>query len=129
MNDKQIIIAGLVIALVVLTSPIWYSLAAGPGDKPQLAKPRGDACVRDVEYMRGHHMDILEGWRIEVVREENTEKDESGYEKSLTKTCLAECHVTADTGQEGFCGECHKYADVDPTCWDCHVGNPKPKGE
>ena len=134
MNDKPIIIAGLVIALAVLTSPIWYSLTAGePGDRPELATPKGDECVGDVDYMRGHHMDLLEDWRNEVVREGNTEKYKSTsgkeYEKSLTKTCLLQCHVTEETGQEGFCGKCHEYADVYPTCWDCHVENPKPKGE
>ena len=136
MNDKPIIIAGLVIALVVLTSPIWYSLAAGePGGKPEytLPLPKGE-CVEDVAgYMLGHHMDLLEAWRNEVVREGDTEEYESDsgkkYEKSLTKTCLLQCHVNQETSQADFCGKCHEYADVHPTCWDCHVENPKPKGE
>ena len=132
MNDKPIIIAGLVIALVVLTSPIWYSLAAGePGDRPELALPEGK-CVESVDYMLGHHMDLLEEWRNEVVREGNTEKYKSSsgeYEKSLTNTCLLQCHVTQTTSQADFCGKCHEYADVHPTCWDCHVENPKPNGE
>ena len=134
MNDKPIIIAGLVIALVVLTSPIWYALAAGePGDRPELVLPEGETeCVKDVDYMRGHHMDLLEEWRNEVVRDGNAEKYTSSsgeYEKSLTKTCLLQCHVNQGTSQADFCGKCHEYADVHPTCWDCHVENPKPNGE
>jgi len=135
MNDKPIIIAGLVIALVVLMSPIWYSLAAGePGDRPELALPKGETeCVEDLDYMRGHHMDLLEKWRNEVVRDGNTEKYRSTsgkeYEKSLTKTCLMQCHVTGQIGKADFCGKCHEYADVRPTCWDCHVEDPKPNGE
>ena len=132
MNDKPIIIAGLAVALLVLTSPIWYALAAGePGDRPELALPEGE-CVEDVEYMRGHHMDLLDEWRDEVVRDGDTEKyvSNSGeYEKSLTKTCLLQCHVTKTIGKADFCGKCHEYADVYPTCWDCHVENPKPNGE
>lgn len=135
MNDKPIIIAGLVIALVVLTSPIWYALAAGePWNRPELVLPEGETeCVEDVDYMLGHHMDLLEEWRNEVVRdgdtEEYTSKSGKKYEKSLTKTCLLQCHVNQQTSQTDFCGKCHEYADVYPTCWDCHVENPKPNGE
>ena len=135
MNDKPVIIAGLVIALVVLTSPIWYALAAGePGDRPELVLPEGESeCVEDVDYMRDHHMDLLEEWRNEVVREGDTEKYRSTsgkeYEKSLTRTCLMQCHVAGRIGKEDFCGKCHAFAGVHPTCWDCHVENPKPNGE
>ena len=137
MSDKPIIIAGLVVALVVLTSPIWYALAAGePGDRPEytVTLPEGE-CVEDVEgYMLGHHMDLLEDWRNEVVREgdagEYTSKSSGKkYKKSLTKTCLLQCHVNQGTSQTDFCGKCHEFADVYPTCWDCHVENPKPNGE
>lgn len=131
MNDKPIIIAGLVVVLAVLTSPIWYSLAAGEQEGKPEFDLQGD-CVEDVDYMLGHHMDLLEEWRNDVVREGNGEKHKSSsgeYEKSLTKTCLAKCHVTETAGQAGFCRKCHEYADVHPTCWDCHVENPKPKGE
>jgi hypothetical protein len=133
MNDKPIIMAGLLIAMLVLTSPIWYSLAAGDsGAAPDLTLPDGE-CVEDADYMRGRHMDLLEEWREEVVRDGNKEQytSRSGkkYEKSLTKTCLLQCHITSKTSKDDFCGKCHDYADVQPTCWDCHVENPKPIGE
>jgi len=35
---------------------------------------------------------------------------------SLTSTCLV-CHADRDA----FCTTCHDYANVKPTCWDCHV--------
>ncbi len=135
MNDKPIIIAGLIVVLVVLTSPIWYSLAAGePGDRPELVLPSGmTECVEDTEYMRGQHMDLLNTWRNEVVRDGDTSmyKSKLGkeYEKSLTKTCLMQCHLNEQIGKEDFCGKCHEFAGVHPTCWDCHVENPKPNGE
>ena len=136
MNDKSMIIGGLIVVLVVLTSPIWYSLAAGESaDRPVLDMPQGETeCVEDTDYMRGHHMDLLEEWRNEVVRDGNAEKYESEssgkeYEKSLTKTCLMQCHLTGDVRKEDFCGKCHAYADVHPTCWDCHVQNPNQNGE
>ena len=119
MNDKPTILAGLVIALVVLTIPFWYALAAGrPDAPPELEVPDGK-CVADTDYMRANHMDLLNQWRDEVVRqgdESQIEVDGRMYHKSLTRGCMA-CH----TNRESFCRRCHDYADVRPVCWDCHV--------
>ncbi len=118
MTDKPRIIIGLVFVLVAVTFPFWYALAAGPpGAPPELEALEGK-CVHDAEYMRAHHMDVLETWREEVVREgDKTQIDIDGkkYEKSLTKTCM-DCHKS----RENFCQKCHSYADVHPTCWNCH---------
>ena len=43
--------------------------------------------------------------------------DGQEYEMSLQNTCLS-CH----SNKENFCDSCHSYAEVNPDCWDCHVG-------
>ena len=116
MSDKPAIVIGLVIALVVLTVPFWYTLAAGTVELPSVETPEGK-CVE--EDMTARHMEVLNRWRDEVVRDgdcSEVEVDGKTYAKSLTKGCM-ECHVS----RQNFCAKCHEYADVRPTCWDCHV--------
>jgi len=117
MNDKPIIAIGMVIALVVLTVPFWYALAAGTGEPaPELALPEGQCVEPD---MAAHHMEVLNRWRDEVVRKGDCSEIEVNgkkYAKSLTKGCMS-CHES----RQDFCKKCHDYADVRPTCWDCHV--------
>lgn len=125
MNDKPRIVAGLVIVLVVLTLPFWYALATTePTARPDLELPEGHArCVRDTAYMRANHMDLLNQWRDAVVRqgdEEPVDVDGTKYPKSLSRGCMA-CH----TSRANFCSRCHQYANVRPTCWDCHVEPPE----
>ena len=119
MSEKPKIAVGLIIAVIILTVPFWYVLAAGrPDSPPELDLPEGQ-CVEDVEYMRANHMDLLNQWRDAVVRhgdQEQVEVDGQKYHKSLTRGCMT-CH----TSRESFCARCHNYADVHPTCWECHV--------
>jgi hypothetical protein len=121
-NDKPRIIVGLGLGLVALTFPLWYTLAAGPGDlSPKLDLPSDTSlkCVEDPQFMKAHHMELLDQWRQDVVREGKHTYTSKAYgttcEMSLTKTCLA-CH----TNQETFCNRCHTQAGVSPTCWSCH---------
>ena len=95
MHDGKKIILGLLIFLGLATFPAWYLVAhGGHGDVPELAKPvSGDRCVESKDFMRAHHMQLLDGWRDAVVREGRrtyTSRDFPGrsYEMSLTKTCL-----------------------------------------
>ena len=137
MTDRLRITAGLVVAVAGLTSPFWYTWAAGhPGAPPRLELPEG-RCVEDREWMRDHHMQLLDQWRTAVVREGQSTYVSKAYrtthEMSLTKTCMG-CH----TSRETFCDRCHEYADVASLhplrqfgttefgktpgigCWDCH---------
>ena len=67
--------------------------------------------------MQAKHMDLLDQWRLEVVREgKRFVEKRPDLEMSLTKTCL-KCH----TSKAQFCDKCHNYAAVAPTCWDCHI--------
>ncbi len=115
------ILAGLVIFLLFITSPIWYNLAMGKADQvPQLERPAQEKnCVEDVAFMRSSHMNLLDDWRNSVVRDKNrvyVSSDGKKYEMSLSKTCT-KCHANT----EQFCDKCHNYLAVDPTCWQCHV--------
>ncbi len=119
MNDKPIIFVSLALALVVLTFPFWYALAAGRSDPPDLPDVPPGRCVEERSYMRAHHAELLNEWRRKVVREGGNVYTSSSGEKivmSLTGTCLG-CH----TNRETFCDTCHDYANVRPDCWDCHV--------
>jgi len=125
MNDKPKIFVGLAIALVLLTFPYWYALARGDYEaRPELVMPDGGQteCVMETDWMRAHHMDLLNEWRDAVIRDGDTTVVDSvngqtkGIPKSLTHGCMS-CH----TQKAGFCESCHNYANVKPTCWDCHV--------
>jgi hypothetical protein len=125
MSDKGKIIGGLVVFLVLVTFPLWNSVVAG-GEvaMPELEYPTGEIqCIEDTEFMRANHMDILNQWRNELVREGLTEYTSTSgqqYTMSLTGTCM-DCHDNRDT----FCTTCHDYSNVNPKCWDCHV---EPRG-
>lgn len=115
------ILTGLVIFLVLMAFPIWYNMATGQASYvPELEKAaQGEECVRDIEYMKSNHMDLLNEWRDRVVRDgERFELagDGTSRELSLSNTCLS-CHVNKDK----FCERCHDYMGVQPYCWDCHI--------
>lgn len=84
---------------------------------------KGDKCVRDEDYMRRNHMNILKHQRDETLRKGiRTTRD------SL-KNCI-ECHVNPRTNsvassKEDFCMGCHSYAAVKVDCFECHSSRPK----
>lgn len=123
MYDSGKIIVGLIILIGLFTSPIWYDLASGESaKKPKIILPVDEnikECVTSTEYMRSSHMDLLNEWRDEVVREGNriyTSPTGKEFEMSLTKTCM-NCH----SNKTEFCDQCHDYLGVTPYCWECHV--------
>jgi hypothetical protein len=123
MHDVGKIAGGLVVFLVLATSPLWYNaLSASPADMPRLDLPPNGAqqCVETKEYMRASHMDLLNAWRDEVVRTglRDYQSTLSGrtFDKSLSRTCM-DCH----SNKAEFCDRCHDYLAVSPYCWDCHV--------
>jgi len=127
MNDKGMIIAGLVIFVAIFTFPFWYNhLKAAEAPEPILSQKAKAAktCVEGKAYMRTEHMQLLNQWRNNVVRKglrEYKARDGKTYVASLSNTCL-KCH---DNKAE-FCDKCHNYASVTPYCWDCHT-YPKEK--
>lgn len=121
MYDSSKVITGILIFLFLITSPIWYNMATGKASYvPEIQIDTDQKqCVESKEFMRENHMDLLDDWRMEVVRgESRTYKASDGieYEKSLTNTCMS-CHKD----RTEFCVKCHDYAAVkQPKCWDCH---------
>ena len=121
MYDSSKVIIGIVIFLFLITSPIWYNMASGKASYvPQLQIDTSQTqCVESTEFMRANHMELLNNWRMEVVRgESRIYKASNGkiYDKSLTNTCM-NCH----RDRNEFCVKCHDYAAVkQPKCWDCH---------
>jgi len=122
MYDAGKIIVGLVIFLVLVTSPLWYNLVSGsPVTAPELQYPTDSTqCVEAKDYMRASHMDLLNDWRDAVVREGRRDHVSAltgkSYDMSLSRTCM-DCH----NNKAQFCDACHTYMAVTPYCWDCHV--------
>lgn len=121
MFDSGKVIVGLVLFLAVASFPLWYNGATGKATAvPDLVYPTDAAvCVADSAYMRSNHMDMLNTWRDEVVREGKriyTAPDGHKYVMSLQNTCL-DCH----RDKARFCDRCHDYMAVSPYCWECHV--------
>ena len=119
------IMAGLLIFLVLITYPVWYNIANGkatyrPDPVVQTAnEPGRDQCMLPEGEMKTKHMELLNTWRNEVVRENKVDYVASNghhYEMSLTRTCT-DCHSNTTE----FCDRCHNYMGVEPYCWDCHI--------
>jgi hypothetical protein len=123
MRDRPQIVAGLVVFVGLFTFPIWHARAGKPSPAaPDIKLPAQEKqCVAPAAYMRELHMELLDDWRETVVRDNQrqfTAFNGKVYDKSLTRTCLAQCH----TDKSEFCDRCHTYAGVSgPYCWDCHV--------
>ena len=120
MYNKGTIIAGLAIFVLFVTFPIWYNgLDAGPLPKPELPPGGEKLCVAPASEMRDTHMQLLNVWRDDVLRNSDRVSvtvDGKEYRKGLQTACM-QCH----SNKEKFCDSCHVYAAVQPTCWDCHL--------
>lgn len=120
MNDRLKIIIGLALFVVLVTFPIWRAFGSAMPAPPDLAKPvRGTQCVEGTEWMKANHQQLLNQWRDTVVRQgrrEYVSTDGTRHQMSLSKTCM-DCHEDRQT----FCNRCHNYADVQLTCWNCHL--------
>ncbi len=118
MYDAGKIIPGLIVFVALVTFPVWYNLGdAGEAPKPEKSTMAKE-CVESTEFMRTSHMQLLNDWRDDIVRESGPRGVTVGgveYQRSLQNGCL-KCHPN----RQKFCGTCHAYAAVKPYCWDCH---------
>ncbi|MFH2000875.1 MAG: hypothetical protein ABIK28_14435 [Planctomycetota bacterium] len=104
------------VLLIVILFPLAYSVLArifaedrDPG-KRFLERPdaKYTQCVKETEYMRYHHWELLRGIREEVVR--------YGKRGSIGLSRCRECH----TSRERFCNQCHNATSLRPDCFGCH---------
>ena len=114
-REKSNLVA-LFIAAVIILFPLCYTVintvfARGVEvPRPFLEKPdaANENCVRDTEYMRFHHWELLREMRDHAVR------DLKRGDINLAK--CRECH----TSRGRFCNECHDAVNLKPDCWGCH---------
>jgi hypothetical protein len=123
MSDRPLILAGLTLFVGLITTPIWHGALDRKGAlaAPAVTLPSTEKqCVAPTNYMRASHMQLLEHWRDEAVRDGRRQFvafNGKVYDKNPTRTCLTQCH----TDRKEFCERCHDYAGVsDPDCWNCH---------
>ncbi len=123
MYNKKAVIAGIVVFLVICTAPFWTNFGA-KYSKPEVALPAdSNECVESAAFMRAEHMQLLNEWRDQALRNDNrvyVSSTGKKWEISLQNTCL-KCH----SDYEQFCDKCHVTNNVDPYCWTCHI---LPKG-
>lgn len=151
--DRGTILPGLIIGLCLFLSPFIYNGGkAGKAPVPELTPKAKEAkqCVAPKPYMTAWHMQLLDNWRQEVVREGsryfnanqdlwwNNQFDGQLLEKwrrfitssdastpgATGKTYYKSLQVTCmecHSNKSKFCDECHNYLGVSPYCWDCHV--------
>jgi hypothetical protein len=123
MYNSKAVITGIVVFLVVCTAPFWANIGGGKYSKPEVTLPSEKECVESPAFMRAEHMQLLNEWRDQALRNDNrTYVSSTGkkWEISLQNTCL-KCH----SNYEEFCDKCHVTNNVDPYCWTCHI---LPKG-
>jgi len=103
------------LALLVILIPVIYSLvtsaapvAAETGPFLQMPAPEHKECVRDTDYMRLHHWELLRQIREEVVR--------YGVRGDINLATCRGCH----TNRDGFCNRCHDAVNMNPDCFGCH---------
>ncbi len=124
MYNTKYVLLGLIVFLGLFTSPFWANLGSASYERPKLALPADQKeCIESAEYMRAEHMQLLNVWRDEALREGKRSYVASNgkvWTISLQNTCM-KCH----TNKAEFCDKCHNSNSVNPYCWDCHV---EPKG-
>lgn len=113
-------------ALVSATGTLF---AADPEEFLELPADQ-DACVRDTEYMRFHHMDLLLEIRDEVQRD-GKRRGEIGFSDCYPPEGQAECHLCMDCHDNriAFCNRCHDAVDLRPDCFGCHYYPESPPDE
>ncbi len=118
-----------VVALIALACGAAFAWAAGgdasrvPMPHPAIPASAGTKCVRDTEFMRRNHYELLLHHRTLTVHEGIRTKQES------LANCV-NCHAGRDgrvTGsKDAFCVSCHAYAAVKIDCFECHSDRAAP---
>ena len=129
MYDGKKIIPGLILFLGIITYPIWHNTVSGKTDyvpKPKVPVDKKE-CVEPKALIRLNHKDLLDDWKMSVVRSgirTYRASNKKIYTMSLTRTCM-NCHQD----RKEFCDQCHNYMGVTNKCWDCHMYPKELKAE
>jgi hypothetical protein len=121
-NDNRAALT-VVIPAVIILLPFGYSVVqyvlARDAHSPQPFIERRDEsyenCVKDTEYMRFHHWELLNEIREEFVRD--------GIRGDIRFDKCRECHPN----RERFCNQCHKAVNLKPDCFGCHYYPASPE--
>ena len=91
-----------VILLLVILTPIGYSVltrvTATGAESPERPDAKYTECIRDTEYMRFHHWELLKGLREKVVRDGirgdlvDVETISGGEKKTMKVELCSACH-------------------------------------
>ncbi|MFH1701602.1 MAG: hypothetical protein ABIE07_13570 [Candidatus Zixiibacteriota bacterium] len=121
MNIKNILenkatLVKIAIPIIIILIPFVYSLvsfvAARATEPPppllERPDPQYKECVRDTDYMRYHHWELLRSVREEIVR--------YGKRGDIELNRCRDCH----TSRERFCDKCHNAVSLTPDCFGCH---------
>ena len=128
-------VVALIVFTLILISPFivsgvsgdWGNTPTKPDLDPGIKADAGSRCIRDVDYMRVNHMDLLKDERTQAVR----------HGKRIDKDSIKKCFTCHE--YQKFCEKCHEYNTVEPGCFGgstgtggCHSteqpGLKKPKG-
>ena len=120
MYNAKLVLFGILVFVILFTSPFWVSLLGQNYSKTDIVLPKNEKeCIEHVDFMRGQHMRLLNEWRDEALRNENRVYVATNGKKwtiSLQNTCM-KCH----DNNKDFCDKCHTANSVDPYCWSCHI--------
>jgi [DsrC]-trisulfide reductase subunit J len=121
--------AARLVALIALACAASVVRADGadasrvPLPHPAIPASAGTKCVRDTEFMRRNHYELLLHHRTLTVHEGIRTKQDS------LANCV-NCHAGKGgrvTGsKDAFCVSCHAYAAVKIDCFECHSDRPAP---
>ena len=105
----------LIVILAIFVPFVYSAVSFAISDKEvpsEVFLERPDSiyteCVKDTEYMRYHHWELLRAIREDVVR--------YGIRGDIGLKSCGTCH----TSRERFCNRCHDAVSLKPDCFECH---------
>ena len=107
-NRTVVAAMALAIAAPIVLSGLSPILSRSPEPFLELPDEQFEACIRETDYMRLHHMDYLKEIREEYVRH--------GIRDGKGITSCRECHAN----RARFCDRCHETVDLNIDCFGCH---------
>ena len=129
MRPRRSLIGFLAVLLIGISGAIGVVYAGddkGSTLRPVIPMGQGDACVKDIDFMRRNHMELLKHQRDETMI------NGVRSEQYSLKECLS-CHAVygadalavtvADSSH--FCRSCHDFAAVNIDCFQCHASRPE----